>query len=1118
MENTLTFDLDDTSPTIQYIPFSDTLSTPNLSAGWNPYYDQSGFAPAQGSIGNGTSLHITSFNGASLSVQWRGTGIKLLGNATSASYQITIDGQSATPQPDINQNILTSIDGLDDASHTVTLIAQIPPESATDTTSMLVFDKAILASSPISSNVSFKPEAIDDSEIQFLGSWLRETSPVNNSFHVSRTIGDRVITTFRGTSLFIQGKTSPGAADYQVTLDNSTVTTSLSGRSSFTIFNTTLYFATGLDPSLMHSVEVRNADGGELALLVGGINAFTPVNPPPGPTDLPDNNGRAATMTFSKGTLAAFVLGGMLAFILISAALYYFLIYRPRRHRNFGYGPKDIYHYNAKERDPVIDIAQNGSKGFGVHVKDVDGGSGRSGFSRWRRETADRSFRGVDLPLSVRNSGNLDEKQGDDEDDMLATYEWSAEAVSIPPSDTSSARKVKAKRKGKARQITGRSWSPSIKLEFPVRHSQLTNGLTAGSARPPSDGYISSFMAAQPSPNEFPASPPSYAASTSLHTSNSFVSSLPSSLVHAIGPPAQTNQHQQYALFDPVHSDPDHGHPLSSQPFQTEYHLDTAHQRPSLPPNVHHRHESLLDPPSLHEVLRSLSPRTSVRPASGYHADVSRRSFMQGLGIDASDTFRRSMLPDVQSISESSHSQPSKQPTNARDSQASNALTQATKSEESDPQEVDVHPENGLFLSVTETSPFRVDFDLRSLSSHGSRRQKSKVEVKGKDAKKHSRISSALSHVRFETLSGRSKSSGSSRRMSMPTRTPEFVQGTSKAPFRLTPLTLAPSKAEHNNNSTSKSPSDGVTSFLDFTSSYEASILSRSRSAKTVASASEEFGRWEEPAPPLPIKDPKSRWSNTTIPSDATGSSGAKKPSGNPKSRWSNTTVPSLGTNAHGLQESSSSGSQKSPYSGEVEIGAETEGALSTDSSTFPIPFKIAIPPSPHHVMQPDSSPERRSGSSKSNNHRSRRSQPDSTRALTLASGTTGSSHLTGLHQHPTMSGLDSPTESMGPMSISELHFNHGISEGMASKRTTASSSMPQFTNGEAEDLPPLPEEYRPRPFDPSILVNRVLGLPSPGVSSTMSTVRGKSSNADMSSALASSSFATRTPSPRYDL
>lgn len=72
MANSVQVTIDDTSPCISYSPFRDTYTTPNLSAGWNPYYDKSGFATSSGEIGNGTSLHITSLDGASLALQWHG--------------------------------------------------------------------------------------------------------------------------------------------------------------------------------------------------------------------------------------------------------------------------------------------------------------------------------------------------------------------------------------------------------------------------------------------------------------------------------------------------------------------------------------------------------------------------------------------------------------------------------------------------------------------------------------------------------------------------------------------------------------------------------------------------------------------------------------------------------------------------------------------------------------------------------------------------------------------------------------------------------------------------------------------------------------------------------------
>lgn len=72
----------------------------------------------------------------------------------------------------------------------------------------------------------------------------------------------------------MSGKTSPQAGNFTVTLDN--VTTTLSGRSSFTDLGALLFFSTDLDPQIVHAIEVRNADGGELSLSVGGFQTFVP--------------------------------------------------------------------------------------------------------------------------------------------------------------------------------------------------------------------------------------------------------------------------------------------------------------------------------------------------------------------------------------------------------------------------------------------------------------------------------------------------------------------------------------------------------------------------------------------------------------------------------------------------------------------------------------------------------------------------------------------------------------------------------------------------------------------------------------------------------------------------
>ncbi|KAF9479037.1 hypothetical protein BDN70DRAFT_906426 [Pholiota conissans] len=153
-ETLVTFSIDDTSPEIAYLPLGDTLSTPDLFAGWNPYYTLSGFASAQGAVGNGTSQHITSLDGASLVIEWSGTGITLLGNATQSSYSITLDSsQLSLPSPssNTNPNILADIQNLADAPHTLRLTAHMPSSQGQGLpgSSMLVFDQALVFSSPV---------------------------------------------------------------------------------------------------------------------------------------------------------------------------------------------------------------------------------------------------------------------------------------------------------------------------------------------------------------------------------------------------------------------------------------------------------------------------------------------------------------------------------------------------------------------------------------------------------------------------------------------------------------------------------------------------------------------------------------------------------------------------------------------------------------------------------------------------------------------------------------------------------------------------------------------------------------------------------------------------------
>ena len=72
MADSFSLVVNDTSPTLNFFPFSDTLSIPDLFAGWNPCFTSSACSTFPGQQGNGTSSHVTSLDGAAFSVQWWG--------------------------------------------------------------------------------------------------------------------------------------------------------------------------------------------------------------------------------------------------------------------------------------------------------------------------------------------------------------------------------------------------------------------------------------------------------------------------------------------------------------------------------------------------------------------------------------------------------------------------------------------------------------------------------------------------------------------------------------------------------------------------------------------------------------------------------------------------------------------------------------------------------------------------------------------------------------------------------------------------------------------------------------------------------------------------------------
>jgi hypothetical protein len=154
------------SPIIQYTPFGDTLVAANLTAGWNPYFTDSGFVTTGiiGREGSGQSQHITSLDQASITLNWTGefssalwltlsssclsgTSIQIVGNTTGqAQYHALIDNDEVPPSAtDESSNLLVNLDGLPNTDHTLQLFVL---SGFNDNTNLVVFEKAIITSPP----------------------------------------------------------------------------------------------------------------------------------------------------------------------------------------------------------------------------------------------------------------------------------------------------------------------------------------------------------------------------------------------------------------------------------------------------------------------------------------------------------------------------------------------------------------------------------------------------------------------------------------------------------------------------------------------------------------------------------------------------------------------------------------------------------------------------------------------------------------------------------------------------------------------------------------------------------------------------------------------------------
>jgi hypothetical protein len=808
---------------------------------------------------------------------------------------------------------------------------------------------------------------------------------------------------------------------------------------------------------LNHSVEISNDGGGNLALLVGGFNAYATgavlkyvlfsfvVNLSPfsffkNSDSIETPKSSNISTSFPKGTIAAFALAGILAFLGISGLLFFFLVYRPRRRRRrlsraafrFRQRPPSSY----KEHEAVLDIRPRGSGDDGL-VMDVssaanglDRNNSKSGYARWKEMEGAVPTTGS-LGVNFRHSDSfMQGKYGSAKyDDELAFEEdepFSARSYS------STKGKRSLRNKGKAKRATDGSWSPSFTIELPLQGPHST---TEGDHSSVIHGHgieSLSYMSPPKSPTTEPSHnppPPSYAASVSNRASNrSSNPSVPRSISHStVSSPVPTPKVPSlqgstgYLPFEDLN-------PRSTEdnivppPLPVYDPLDSMsrEERGSIVGSSIDDQRSMIAGSVVNQVLRSLSPRTSVleiNPPEQHQQKEERKRKKKEKARGEASTRRSPSSIQIpkrdQEHASSSSQELTKAKTSKKGGKKGSRPSTATET---------VEVQDGVFLSVPETSPFRVDFAESSLvipPRHSA--------LPGASTSKRG---SSLSPVRFDF--GQSDEGSSSPQEQQ--RPEELaLPMASRQPFRLTPISIPPLNLRHSlsRNSTI------AESFLDFSSS-ENSLRPRSG----ISSATRER-HWNASTMPEMPGESRSRWSNTTMSTshDRVGTAGTFGP------------PPSL----------------LSPQ----------------PNMPVAIPFLVTIPSNSSAAsVDGDDVDDVASNDHSSNLNHQQQSH------LSVGSQQPNDA----LHVHPRFESLESPTDSVRMSITSDLRFRH--SDSHESRRTSSFTAPIGREHGYAAFPPELVERIGPMSpaiSPPDYIVQRVLGIQTPTSASSVGVRPGHS-------------------------
>ncbi|PIL35964.1 hypothetical protein GSI_01624 [Ganoderma sinense ZZ0214-1] len=335
----------------------------------------------------------------------------------------------------------------------------MPNASPTPTPSLT----STAASSPTPSTTAVTAP-LPDNETAFRGQWDFVTNLLPGSgatFHTSTNVGDKATLMFNGSAVGLTGLTTPDSGSFNVSLDSGEPV-NLSGRASFTSSEPTLFFfRTGLDPSVMHTIEVINTgptgagDGAGSLLVLGAVNVTTiqPAAP---------SAGAGKGSRLPRGVVAAIAIGVTLAVAAFAAGAFLFI----RRRRRTSRRKRQML------VNPDISRARNLAFLF-PHKRQAD---------RDQQKRLESGY-GENAVLDIRSATPDEEKAADDSDESEAG-EGEGEG------EGTGRRRLSAAEKGKQRAMqrsnnTSKNSDGSYSIELPdLTIAQVPRGYLPASAVP----------------------------------------------------------------------------------------------------------------------------------------------------------------------------------------------------------------------------------------------------------------------------------------------------------------------------------------------------------------------------------------------------------------------------------------------------------------------------------------------------------------------------------------------------------------------------------------------------------------------------------------------------------